>query len=63
MCIRDRFEAVAVAERGQVLAGAARPSGRYLVSLSVFAMDGQGVDLALLQKLFTEQVAPQLRFP
>lgn len=56
-------QATTVAPRGQVLAAAARPTGRVFLSLSVFALDGNGLDAALLRKLFTEQVAPQLRFP
>jgi hypothetical protein len=57
------IQGTVVPDRGQVLAGAIRPDGRFLISLSVFALDGQPLDAALLQKLFTEQVAPQLRFP
>ena len=40
-----------------------RPTGSFFLSLSIFALDGKGLDVPTLQKLFTEQVAPQLRFP
>lgn len=47
---------------GRVVAGAVKPSGTFFFSLSVSGIDGLEVDAALLKKLFTEQVAPQLRF-
>jgi len=46
----------------RVVAGTERPNGTFFLSLSIFATDGNGLDLPLLKKLFTEQVAPALRF-
>ena len=55
--------ATAVQASGSVRAGAVRPRGSFYLSLSVFALDGAPLDVPTLQRLFTEQVAPQLRFP
>ncbi len=57
------IQASAASPSGNVRAAAVRPSGSFFLSLSVFAMDGTPLDVATLQKLFIEQVAPQLRFP
>lgn len=46
----------------QVVAGVVRADVAFVVSLSIVAEDGTDLDVALLMKLFTEQVAPQLRF-
>jgi len=46
----------------RVVAGTVRPSGTYFLSVSIFALDGNGLDVPLLKKLFTEQVAPALKF-
>lgn len=48
---------------GNVRAGVLRPDVTLFVSLSVFALDGQPIDGPVLQKLFTDQIAPQLRIP
>lgn len=48
---------------GNVRAGVLRPTVTVFVSLSVFALDGQPLDGPVLQKLFTDQIAPQLRIP
>jgi hypothetical protein len=58
-----QLPSAAVPDRGQVIAAAARPWGIVYLSLSVFALDGKGLDVPTLQKLFGEQVAPALRFP
>ncbi len=44
------------------MAGVVRADVAFVVSLSIVAEDGTDLDVALLMKLFTEQVAPQLRF-
>jgi len=45
----------------RVVAGIVRPRGTLFLSLSLFATDGKGFDVPLLEKLFTEQVVPALR--
>lgn len=57
------LQGAAVPATGTVRAGILRPDVTFFLSLSVFALDGQGLDAPTLQKLFNEQVAPQLRFP
>ena len=47
----------------RIVAGIVRPRATFFLSLSIFALDGRQIDLALLRKLFTEQVVPTLRFP
>lgn len=58
-----RAAAAATGVSGRVVAGAVRANATFYFSLSVSAFDGGPFDAALLRKLFTEQVAPQLRFP
>ena len=58
------LQAAVVPSAGSVRSGLVRPDVTFFLSLAVFALDGQpGPDAATLQKLFTDQVAPQLRFP
>lgn len=47
----------------RVVAGTVRPGGTFFLSLSIFAIDGQGLEADTLRTLFTDQVAPALRFP
>jgi hypothetical protein len=48
---------------GRIAAGAARPTGAFFLNLSIFALDGGALDAPTLRTLFTDQVAPALRFP
>ena len=48
---------------GRIAAGAARPTGAFLLNLSIFALDNGALDAPTLRALFTDQVAPALRFP
>lgn len=57
------LQAAAVPATGSIRAGALRPNATFFFTLSVFALDGQPLDGPLLQRLFTEQVASQLRIP
>lgn len=47
----------------RIVAGAARPRGTFFLNISIFARDGREVDVATLRALFTDQIAPALRFP
>jgi len=47
----------------RIVVGAARPKAAFFVNLSIFALDNKELDVPTLRKLFTEQVAPALRFP
>jgi len=47
----------------RVVAGAVRPRATFFVNVSLFSTDGQDVDVPTLRTIFTEQVAPALRFP
>jgi hypothetical protein len=58
------LQATVVPPTGNIRAGASRPDATFFFTLSVFALDAQPpLDGPVLQKLFTEQVAPQLRLP
>ncbi len=47
----------------RIVAGAVRPRGTFFLNVSIFARDGREVDVATLRALFTDQIAPALRFP
>ncbi len=47
----------------RIVAGTVSPRGIFFVNLSIFALDGQDLDAPTLRTLFTDQVAPALRFP
>lgn len=47
----------------RIVAGADRKSAAYFMNLSISALDGVPLDVAALRALFTDQVAPALRFP
>lgn len=48
---------------GNVRAGALRPNATFFLTLSVFALGGPPLEGSVLQKLFTDQVVPQIRIP
>lgn len=47
----------------RIAAAADRPKAAFLVNISLFALDQQPLDVPTLRTLFTEQIAPALRFP
>lgn len=57
------LQGVVVPATGNVRAAVIRPSATFFFTLSVFAMGGPPLDGPVLQKLFTDQVASQLRLP
>lgn len=47
----------------RLVLGAVRPRATFFLNVSIFARDGQPLELAALQTIATEQLAPTLRFP
>ncbi|MEO5679430.1 MAG: hypothetical protein ABIS47_07165 [Acidimicrobiales bacterium] len=47
----------------RILAGAARPRGAFFLNVSISPLDGKALDVPTLRALFTDQIAPALRFP
>ena len=47
----------------RLVIGAVRPRATFLVNVSIFAVDGQPLEVASLRDIATEQLAPALRFP
>ncbi len=47
----------------RIVAGADRPKAAFFLNVSIFSADGQDIDVSTLRSLFTDQVAPALRFP
>lgn len=47
----------------RLVLGAVRPRATFFVNVSIFAADGQPLEVASLRDIATEQLAPALRFP
>lgn len=47
----------------RIVAGADRPKAAFFLNVSIFSADGQDIDVPTLRSLFTDQIAPALRFP